>query len=70
MNKISHNENIFNIEVGLLLDNKAFNLKKDKHGYMEDDSVGFGFWINGGQFSGVDFYNSKNGLYGSDMIRK
>ena len=37
---------------------------------MEDDSVGLGFWINGGQFSGVDFYNSKNGLYGSDMIRK
>jgi len=74
MKKIKYLKNILNIEAGVTSgDIRKFNMKlRNKwclHGKC--DKVGLGFWINGGQVSGIDTYSGfKNGLYGCDMIRK
>ena len=65
MKTITHKNNILNIEAGVTAgDIRKFNYKlKNKWClYGNCDTVGLGFWINGGQFSGVDYYSGwKNG---------
>ena len=73
LKQISKKDNILNIEAGVNSGEiRKFNLQFEDiyclHGGC--DTVGLGFWINGGPLSGVGGYKCfKDGLYGSDLIR-
>ena len=75
LNKINYikNNSYINIEAGVLAgDIKKFNNKlKNKYWCLHGncDSVGLGFWINGGQHSGFNIYSYMSGICGSDCIK-
>ena len=75
LNKINYvNKNSYiNIQAGVLAgDIKKFNNKfKNKYWCLHGDcdSVGLGFWINGGQHSGFNIYSYMSGICGSDCIK-
>ena len=67
-------DNIINIQAGVTSGMiRKFNkkLKNQWCLYGHCDTVGLGFWINGGQFSGINWYGAfKKGVCGSDMIQR